>query len=318
MPSIFSNRKKSGAPAGTARPAATTAAAAKPAANATVSDDADGATSIREKSDARRPVLLEIPEPTGGRYDADPVFRIDHPLYEPETRAEWIAERLLSEDDLFTGKVHVPAKKGGKTVGGAKAITYATFRGVVDHMLREAPRVETVCLPDELVAEAVLEGPNSLTHHKVEQGGQLLARLFLHYWRAVAHAFDEAWDDHHDHLLWHPHGLAALGSLGSRIVQDQVDTYNIRQHYFDEVLEGVAAKVSLKKSDHAHVAAHEMTDHLLGLLASARASSRRTAGLTAVPGTVGSIDWGSGAAPLSPDVDIDLDLDGGVTIASAS
>lgn len=304
---MFSNRKKAGAPASSAgKTPATTPSAAKPAATKAAADAAPAVTSIRAVDDAPRPILLEIPEPTGARYDAEPVFRIDHPLYEAETRAEWIAGRLLADDDLFTGKVHVPAKKGGKTVGGAKAITYATFRGVVDHMLREAPRVEAVCLPDELIAEAVLDGPNSLTHHKVEQGGQLLARLFLHYWRAVAHAFDEAWNDHHDHLLWHPHGLAALGSLGSRVVQDQVDSYDIRQHYFDEVLEAVAAKVSLKKSDHSDVAAHDMTDHLLGLLASARASSRRTAGLAAVPGTVGSIDWGSSAAPLSPDVDLDI------------
>lgn len=256
------------------------------------------------------PRLIEIPLPDGEPFDAAPpresVFRIDHPLYQPETRAEWIAERLLADDDLFTGKVHVSAKKGAKTVGRAKAITSATFRGIVDHMLREAPRVETLCLPDELIAEAVLDGPNSLTHHKVEQGGHLLARLFLHYWRAVATAFPEAWDDHHDHLLWHPHGLAALGSLGARIVQDQVDSYDIRQHYFDDVMHGVAAKVSLKKSDHAKVSAHDMTDHLLGLFASARASNRRTAGLVAVPSTVGSIDWGSSAAPLSPSVDVDI------------
>lgn len=254
------------------------------------------------------PRLIEIPLPDGEPIDAppphEPAFRIEHPLYEPETRAEWIAERLLTDDDLFAGKVHVPAKKSGKSIGGAKAITYATFRGVVDHMLRGARRAESVCLPDALIAEAVLEGPNSLTHHKVEQGGHLLARLFLHYWRAVANAFDEAWDDHHDHLLWHPHGLAAFGSLGSRIVQDQVDSYDIRQHYFDEVLQSIAASVSLKKSDHADVAAHDMTDHLLVLLTSARAASRRTAGLTAVPRTIGSIDWGSSAAPLSPDVDI--------------
>ena len=256
------------------------------------------------------PRLIEIPPPDGEPIDAPPIgsalFRIDHPLYEADTRADWVAERLLDDDDLFHGKVHVPAKAKTRTVGtrGAKAITYATFRGIVDHMLREAPRVQSVCIPDELIEQALFDGPNSITHHKVEQGGQLLSRLVLHYWRAVAHAFEEAWDDHRDHLLWHPHGLAALASLGARVVQDQVDTYDIRQRYFDEVLTAVATSVSLAKADYVGIAPHELTDHLLQKLAAARSGSRRSAGLTAVPGTVGSIDWGSGAVPASPDLGV--------------
>lgn len=265
-------------------------------------------TLYRVEFDAdRNPIIpIDAPPPTGAPIDAPPFFRIEHPLYEPSQRAEWLADELLAPGSVFHGKVHVPndkaAKKKVRQAAGAAPITYATFKGVIDHMLRQAPRVEAVCLPEELIAEAILEGPNSLSHQKVEQGGVLLARLFLHYWRAVATAFPEAWDDMQEHILWHPHGLNALAKLGAQVVQDQVDSYDIRQHYFDEVLERIAGKVSLKKSEHTQVPSHETSDHLFGLLYSARHAAGRTAGLTAVPGTVGSIDWGSGTAPLSPSV----------------
>lgn len=254
--------------------------------------------------------VIDAPPPTPGmRLEGEPIFRIEHPLYEPEQRAAWVAEELLQPGSVFHGRVHVPAAKGGKKAARLKAgptqLTQATFTGIIGQMLHQSAYVQQICLPDELISEAVLEGPNSLTHQKVEQGGQLLARLFVHYWRAVATAFPEAWEDPHDHLLWHPHGLTALAQLGAHVVQDQVAAYDIRQHYFDEVLERIAGSVSLAKADHAHVPARQLSSHLFQVLASARhAKGMRRAGLMAVPGGVSDITWGSAAPPVSPDVEV--------------
>lgn len=252
--------------------------------------------------------MIDAPPPAPStRLDGAPIFRIDHPLYEPESRAAWVADELLAPGSIFHGRVHVPAAKASKKPARTKEatthLTMATFTGIIGQMLHQSAYVQQICLPDEIIDEAVLDGPNSLSHQKVEQGGQLLARLFLHYWRAVATAFPEAWDDPHDHLLWHPHGLTAFAKLGAHVVQDQVAAYDIRQHYFDEVLERIAGAVSLAKADHAHVPARQMSSHLFQLLASARhTKSPRRPGLMAVPGGVSDINWGSAAPPLSPDV----------------
>lgn len=250
---------------------------------------------------------LEGEPPPGARRNSPPAFRIDHALYEHETRAAWLADELLMPGSIFHGKVHIAADKAGKKPlrqkPGATHVTYATFTTVIGSMLQQSTYVEDVCLPDELIAEAVVEGPNSLSHQKVEQGGQLLAGLFRHYWRAVATAFSDAWDDPHEHLLWHPHGLTAFAKLGGYVVHDQVVTYDIRQHYFDEVLERVADNVSLEKSAHASISARQLSEHLAQLLATARhAPAARRQGLMAVPGSVSDINWGSAVPPISPSV----------------
>ncbi|MFN4002653.1 hypothetical protein [Microcella sp.] len=252
--------------------------------------------------------VIDAPPPTPeSRLEGEPIFRIDHALYDAEQRAAWVADELLQPGSVFHGRVHVPTTKGGKKAARLKAsptqLTQATFTSIIGQMLHQSAYVQQICLPDELIAGAVLEGPNSLTHQKVEQGGQLLARLFLHYWRAVATAFPEAWDDPHDYLLWHPHGMTALAQLGAHVVQDQVAAYDIRQHYFDEVLERIAGSVSLAKVDHVHVPLRQLSSHLFQLLASARHTKNlRRPGLMAVPGGVSDINWGSAAPPVSPDV----------------
>ena len=250
---------------------------------------------------------LEGAPPTGLRLEVPPVFRIDHPLYDPEQRAGWVADELLAPGSVFHGRVHVAAVKGTKKLPRQKAgptfLTHTTFVGIVGQMLHQSVYVQQICLPDELISDAILEGPNSVSHQKVEQGGQLLAHLFLHYWRAVATGFPEAWDDPHEHLLWHPHGLGALAKLGAHVVHDQVAAYDIRQHYFDEVLERIAGTVSLAKAEHQHVPARQVSEHLFQLLATARhATGARRPGLMAVPGGVSDINWGSAPPPVSPSV----------------
>lgn len=237
------------------------------------------------------------------RADGSPVFRIEHPLYEADKRAEWLVDELLASDSIFDGRVHVPTAKGGKkgprpNAAGAQ-VTHATFTSIIGQMLHHSPYVQQTCLTDEAIAQAIADGPNSVAHQKVEQGGQLLARLFLHYWRAVAHAFPQAWEDPHDHLLWHPHGLTALARLGAQVVEDQVRAYDISQHYFDAVLERIAESVSLAKADYADIPAREVSDYLFQKLSAARAASAtRRGGLMAVPGDGDGV-WGSAVAPRS-------------------
>ncbi len=260
-----------------------------------------------ENAPPPRGIPLGGAPPEGAVLDDPVVLRMDHPLYEHDDRAAWLADQLLMPGSIFHGKVHVAgdkaAQKAPRSTVGSTHVTHTTFTSIVGKMLHQSAYVEEVCLPAELISDAILQGPHSLAHQKVEQGGQLLAGLFRHYWRAVATAFSEAWDDPYEHLLWNPHGLTAFARLGGNVVHDQVAAYDIRQHYFDEVLERVADSVSLAKADHADVPARRLSEHLFQQLTSAR-HVKRTArpGLIALPGGVADINWGSSPAPKSPSV----------------
>ncbi len=239
------------------------------------------------------------------RSDGSPLFRIDHPLYDPDQRAGWLAEQLIAPGAIFHGHVHVAGAKASKSsrTSSTAQLTSATFTSIITQMLHRSSSVQQVCLPDELIEQAIAEGPHSVAHEKVEQGGQLLARLFLHYWRAVATAFADAWDDPTGHLLWHQHGLTAFARLGATVIEDHVAAYDIRQHYFDEALERIASGVSLARVDYEHVPQRELSDHLFQQLAAARqARGLRRGSLVAVPGSLADIPWGSAPAPRSPDV----------------
>lgn len=276
--------------------------------------------------------VIDAPPPTTGALEgAPPVFDLDdaqplapidlapldlppldHPLYQREQRAAWLAAELLKRGSVFHGTldgldprgINLRGAKGRwvkKSGENPAEATSAAFTSVIGLMLRESSRVEEICLPAELVAEATVEGLNSLAHQKVEQGGLLLAGLFQHYWRAVATAFSEAWDAPDEYLLWHRHGLTAFARLGGLVVSDQVAAYDIRQHYFDEVLERIATTVSLAKADHADVPARRLPTHLFETLAAARhMTGARRPSLMAVPGGVSDINWGSAPPPVSP------------------
>ncbi len=234
--------------------------------------------------------------------------RASHPLYEPQTRAAWLVDELLAPSSVFSGRVHVPSPTSDRGAADQASqstpITLATFMTVIGEMLHhQSTYVQQICLPDDLIAQAVVDGPGSLAHRQVERGGRLLAGLFSHYWRAVATAFSEAWDDPHGHLLWHPRGLTAFARLGSHVVHDQVVAYDIRQHYFDAVLDRIAGTVSLAAAEHADVPLGQLSTHLFLQLAAARhAEGPPRPGIMAVPGGVADIRWGSAAPPLSPDV----------------
>lgn len=303
MPSLFS-RKNSSSPSPASPP----------------SDVLDGPDSPTESWDAvspsaylapLRPVLIDEAEPTGVRVDAEPVFRVDHPLCAPEARLEWIVERLILAGSPFVETVHVPARTAGgtaalrqaKAAGGSKHITYSTFRGVIGRMLAECPDVEERCLPAELITQATFDSASTHAREKVERGGELLTTLFLNYWRGVAFAYPEAWSSTRDSVLWQPAGLAAFASLGAMVVRDHMDAYNLRQHYFDETLTRIAALVPVTREALADTAPHDVTEVLTARFLAARTTVVAQRGRTAIPGTVGGIDWGSGSAPRSPDVD---------------
>lgn len=231
--------------------------------------------------------------------------RIGHPLYERSHRVGYLVDELLAPGSVFHGKVHAVSGSAFSSLADSSAgtppVTLATFTGAIRTMLYEAPHVEAVCLPEALVAEANAHGPRSVSHQKVEQGGRLLAGLFANYWRAVATAFSDAWDDPREHLLWHPHGLTALARLGAHVVHDQVAKYDIRQHYFDAVLDHIAGGVSLARSRFADPDGRDTAEHLFTLMAAARtATGVRPSRTIAMPGAVAEIEWGSAEAPRSP------------------
>lgn len=117
--------------------------------------------------------------------------RASHPLYEQQTRAAWMVDELLAPSSVFSGRVHVPSATSDRGAAEhASPITLATFTTVIAEMLHhQSAYVQQICLPDDLIAQAVVDGPGSLAHRQVERGGRLLAGLFSHYWRAVATAF---------------------------------------------------------------------------------------------------------------------------------
>lgn len=298
MLSLF-NRKNSSAPS---PPSA-------PSAPALELDDLGTALPVTP-GNPLRPVLIDEAPPASPRLAAEPLFRVEHPLCDADARVEWIAERLILAGDPFAHTVHVPASTRGGTAaaapkgaGDAKIITYATFRGVIGRMLAESGEVQERCLPSDLITQATFDAAHPHARDKVERGGELLTVLFLHYWRAVAGAYADAWADPRAHLLWQPAGLSAFASLGALVIRDHVDAYNLRQHYFDDTLTRVAAIVPVDREAYSGVAAHDVTEHLIGRFVEARAAIARTRGRTAIPGTIGGIDWGSGSAPRSPDID---------------
>ncbi|RZS59098.1 hypothetical protein EV141_0315 [Microcella putealis] len=260
---------------------------------------------------ALRPLLIDQAPPAGARFAGEPVFRVEHPLCDRDGRLEWIVERLILSGSPFADTVHVPASLVGgmpgtrtpKTAGGSKRITYAAFRGVIARMLAESADVEERCLPAELVTQATFDSAHTHARDKVERGCELLATLFLHYWRGVAFAYPDAWAGQREHVLWLPAGLAAFASLGSMVIRDHMDAYNLRQHYFDETLTRIAALVPVTREALGDTPPHAITEVLTARFLAARTTVVAARGRTAIPGTIGGIDWGSGSAPRSPDVD---------------
>lgn len=165
-------------------------------------------------------------------------------------RALWIAQILAEQGHAFEGKVFFGgAKKGAKAATGmVPPIKINALKGAVAATCREMTDVEASIYGVEIDEEGNTLPPDE---YKVAQ----VIELIDLFWKAVASAFPEAWQDRKNFILLQAIGLNAFSRLGADVIQRQfLREGRIGQADFDAVLEHVASRVTLRREEYPGLA----------------------------------------------------------------
>ena len=82
----------------------------------------------------------------------------------------------------------------------------------------------------------------------------MLVELLDRYWKAVANAYPEAWQDRKNFVILQAIGLNAFSRLAAEVISKAVDAGAGEQKDFDVVLKHVAQKVPMDREKYPGIA----------------------------------------------------------------
>ena len=87
-----------------------------------------------------------------------------------------------------------------------------------------------------------------------EAGVLMLVKLLDRYWKAVANAYPEAWQDRKNYVILQAIGLNAFSRLAAEVISKAVDAGAGEQKDFDVVLKHVSQKVPMDREKYPGIA----------------------------------------------------------------
>lgn len=160
-------------------------------------------------------------------------------LLDDKKRSLYIAMQLTEPNGAFAGMVfHGGSKTGVKReTGGVPPIRLNALRGAVQ---------QSLSLMRTLELQLVYDGDPDQTQVS-EEGVLMLTILLDRYWKAVAHAYPEAWQDRKGYILLQAIGLNAFSRLAAEVITRAAEEGKTEQADFNLVLDHVSKKVQLDR-----------------------------------------------------------------------
>lgn len=208
----------------------------------------------------------------------------DDVLLDEQTRAQWFAKYLSTEERIFSGLIYMGGeKKGIKGILGANPpLTFTGLVTICSHTLKKLDSLLAKSEYEKYVADAKSGSKESFA--SLLETSSIVARLLEHYWVAVKSVFPEAWADikKKNHILFESAGSVALSWIAADIIEELVEAKTVEAQDFVRSVERMkSAGVTLKKGGELQGAAGlSGAKRIYGYLAQARADGET--GLRAV------------------------------------
>ena len=152
----------------------------------------------------------------------------------------------MEKDCAFFGKVSLGGSMKGfkREFGALPPIKLSALKGAVQQTLSLMRPIELDFVYD-----------NDPENNPPNEGGVLmLVELLDRYWKAVANAYPEAWQDRKNFVILQAIGLNAFSRLAAEVISKAVDAGAGEQKDFDVVLKHVAQKVPMDREKYPGIA----------------------------------------------------------------
>ena len=167
-------------------------------------------------------------------------------LMTDQGRPLFMAMQLMEKDCAFFGKVSLGGSMKGfkREFGALPPIKLSALKGAVQQTLSLMRPIELDFVYD-----------NDPENNPPNEGGVLmLVELLDRYWKAVANAYPEAWQDRKNFVILQAIGLNAFSRLAAEVISKAVDAGAGEQKDFDVVLKHVAQKVPMDREKYPGIA----------------------------------------------------------------